>query len=167
MSPAGLCNFGTVTPWLAVGTPTAGKPTTVEDGAQSAGATVNIQCAVTAVGSGFDVLLKVALEGSQGGSVTISSPTGQGAVTASGGTVSGSFESASLGDYSSNSCTISYTYQGGPVPDSPTVADGRIWGHLSCPAAQNTGSTVLTPDGGKSALTCDGEADFLFENCGQ
>ncbi len=167
MSPSTVCNFGTVTPWLTIGTATGGKPTTVQDGAQNAGANVSVTCTVSAVGNGFDVVLNIVQQGPQGGSITLSSPKGQGAVTASGGTVSGSFESASLGDFSSDNCTISYTYQGSTVPDSPPIAAGRIWGHVSCPTAQNSSSMVMSPDGGYEARQCDGEADFLFEQCGQ
>jgi len=167
MSPATVCNFGSTQQWLDVGTATGGKPTTVQDGAQNAGANVHVTCTVSAVNNGFDVVLNITQEGLQGGSVTISSPSGQGAVTASGGTVRASFESGSLGDFTESDCMITYTYQGQSVPDSPPIAAGRIWGHVSCPTAQNSGSTVMLPDGGSQPRQCDGEADFLFEQCGQ
>jgi hypothetical protein len=167
MSPATLCNFGSTQQWLDIGTATGGKPTTVQDGSQNAGATVHVTCTVSAVGSGFDVLLSATQGGLMGGSVTISSTSGQGAVTASGGTVHASFQSGTLGDFTESDCQISYTYQGQMVPDSPPIAAGRIWGHVSCPTAQNSGSTVMLPDGGSQFRQCDGEADFLFEQCGQ
>ena len=63
-------------------------------------------------------------------------------------------------------CTITYEYDpfgttGGvagdqPVPTSPPIAAGRIWGHIKCPNAVSTS----TP-----GVACDAEADFLFEQC--
>lgn len=162
----GLCPFGSTQQWINVGAPTSGKPNTVQNGNQNAGATVQVSCTVSAVGNGFDVLLSVTQEGTGGGTVTISSTTGQGAVTASGGTVTGVFESASLGSFRDEGCTISYTYQGTAVPDSPPIAAGRIWGHVSCPNAQNATQFGTGADGGNTERACDGEADFLFEQCG-
>jgi hypothetical protein len=46
----------------------------------------------------------------------------------------------------------------GPVPASPPIAAGRIWGHLRCPHAFDN----ETP-----SVVCDVEADFMFENCTQ
>jgi hypothetical protein len=77
------------------------------------------------------------------------------------------FESGSYGNYRDENCTITFTYQGNTVPDQPPLAAGRIWGHISCPNAENSGKTVQGEDGGTENVTCDGEADFLFEQCGQ
>jgi hypothetical protein len=167
MSGPQLCNFGSVQQWLNIGTPVGGKPTTVQDGNSQAGSTVHVSCTVATSGDGFDVSLAATQEGLTGGSVIITSPSGQGAVTQMGGTgISASFESETYGTYREDDCTISFTYQGGPVPDQPPLAAGRIWGHLSCPTAQVSGQTVMSPDGGTQDRQCDGEADFLFEQCG-
>jgi hypothetical protein len=88
-----------------------------------------------------------------------------GAVTQSGGTgITGVFESSMNGRYRETDCTIAFTYLGQPVGQTPLAA-GRIWGHLSCPSAALDGSTVMV-DGGTESKQCDGEADFLFEQCG-
>jgi hypothetical protein len=165
-SVPGLCPFASQQTWLDVGVDTTGKPQTVQNGNQNAGATVDVTCTVSAVGNGFDVILSISQGGLQGGSVTVASASGQGAVTASGGTVSGTFESESQGAYRDSACTITYTYMSMPVPDSPPIAAGRIWGHLSCPNAVIDGQFGVGADGGPVAKTCDGEADFLFEQCG-
>jgi hypothetical protein len=64
--------------------------------------------------------------------VTITSPAGAGAVTTSGGTgiTASLYSSVDQGPYAETNCTVSYTYQGQPVPVSPAVAAGRIWGHI-------------------------------------
>jgi hypothetical protein len=163
------CNQNaTITNWLDIGTPVAGKPTTQGDGSNQAGSTIHVSCTVATSGSGFDVELSATQEGLNGGSLIITSPQGQGAVTQSGGTgLTGVFENGSYGDYTSSNCTISFTYQGSPVPDQPPLAAGRIWGHISCPNASQAGKTVTGGDGGAETVQCDTEADFLFEQCGQ
>ncbi|HEY6462471.1 MAG TPA: hypothetical protein VIY73_20020, partial [Polyangiaceae bacterium] len=167
-SPNTLCQLGTTQPWLAIGAATGDDPTRVKDGSTQSGEAVHVACTVQPSGSGFDVDLSATLAGLQGGSLTITSPSGQGAVTlASGATgLTAVFQSAQGGTYQSSDCTLTFQYQGGPVPDSPAIAPGRIWGHVSCPAAQRSGQTVPGPDGGMQARQCDGEADFLFEDCG-
>ena len=162
----GLCSFSSTTPWVDVGTATGGKPTTVQNGSQEEGATVHVNCSVSAVGQGFDVLVSVTQDGLEGGSVTFGSAPGQGAITASGGTLQGSFGSGRYGDYDDANCMLTYTYQGTTVPDSPPIAAGRIWGHVSCPNAQISGQLGTGADGGSTEKTCDGEADILFEQCG-
>ena len=160
-SSAAMCPLaGVAASWLDIGQPTAGKPTTVQDGGGNGTGNVSVSCTVYPSGSGFDIYLKAAQLGAQGASITISSVVGQGAVTTSGGTgISATFTSYSNGGpYQSSNCTITFIYQGQAVPVSPPVAAGRIWGHVSCPAAGLSGQP------GKQ---CDAEADFLFEQCGQ
>jgi len=164
------CHFGTPQQWLDIGTPVAGKPTTVQDGNAQAGSTVHVSCSISTSGNGFDVNLNATQEGLMGGSVTITSPPGTGAVTQSGATgITAAFESGTNGTYRDSNCSISFTYNGDAVPDQPPLAGGRIWGHLSCPNAVNPTQTVPDADGGggTQSVTCDGEADFLFEQCGQ
>ena len=146
------CPLAAVMPWASIGTATGGKPSTTESNSS-----VTIACSVHASGHGFDVSLSAVPTG-QGGSFTLTSPAGQGAVTVAGGQVDVNFGGTqAAGPYEQSNCTLSFTYQGGPVPDSPSVFPGRIWAHVSCPAAQDQGGTD----------TCDGEADFLFEGCSQ
>ena len=165
-----LCNFGTVQQWLGVGSPVGGtKPVTAQDGSNQAGSTVHVACTVSTSGGGFDVNANVTQEGLSGGSVTITSPSGAGAVTTSGGSgITGVFQSGTYGTYRETDCTISFTYNGqtGYSGNDPPIAGGRIWGHISCPSAQVNGQTVQGPDGGTQNRQCDAEADFLFEQCG-
>jgi hypothetical protein len=96
--------------------------------------------------------------------------TGSGAVTSSGAMGITATFSESVGgsgqSYSASDCTLTYTYDHNPVPDSSPVAPGRIWAHVSCVDAMAM-SSVLLPDGGTVPQTCDAEADFLFENCAE
>jgi hypothetical protein len=165
MSGPKVCNLGTVTPWLDVGTAVGGNstPTTQTNGSNQAGSKIDVACTVAASGNGFDIDLSVTQEGTNGGSVTITSPSGMGAVTQSGGSgISGVFESNGV-KYRETDCTIAFTYNGQTVNQTPLAA-GRIWGHISCPTAQISGQTVMV-DGGTEDVQCDAEADFLFEQC--
>jgi hypothetical protein len=166
---AAQCPFGTQTAWVEVGVPTGMQPTTVADGHQQMGSNVTVHCSVHPSGGGFDVQLNASLQGQ--GTLTINSPAGQGAVTLSGGGagITGTFENANLGanPFASQDCIITFMYDGAGIPVTPPIAAGRIWGHISCPAAQKTGQTVQLPDGGMQFQTCDAEADFLFQFCGE
>jgi hypothetical protein len=144
-----------------VGQATGGTslPSTVQSGGtQSGGGTVTLSCSVVSSGSGFDIQLSAQESGAQGGVLTIVSAQGQGAVTGTGtATVVAHFGNQAVGHYTQNNCTLSYTYNGDPVPSSagPAVAGGRIWAHIDCPMAVDSDQTA----------TCDAQADFLFENC--
>lgn len=162
-----ICNVGSQTAMLQIGTSTGDNPTRVNDGDTQNGAQkVQVSCTVSPSGGGFDIKLQATENGV--GTLIITSPPGQGAVTDQGGqNITGVWESQVNGTYRESDCTISYNYNGGSIPDSPPVAAGRIWAHLSCPNAQIGGVTAMLPDGGVTDKTCDNEADFLFENCGQ
>jgi hypothetical protein len=164
------CNLQSAAPWLKVGTPVGTPPMTEKNGTQLPGGagTVQVTCTVATSGDGFDIALDATVGGESGGSLVISSPAGRGAVTQSGGTgITGAFGSPS-GNYSEDDCTLTFTYENGKVPDQPPLAAGRIWGHISCPHAQQDGMMVKNPaDGGSETLQCDGEADFLFQECTQ
>jgi hypothetical protein len=160
------CNLGTFQQWLDLGTNTPDKPTTQQDGSNQAGSSVSVSCTVATSGNGFDIDLNATQEGLSGGSLTISSPSGTGAVTQSGGSgITGVFQSGQYGTYRETDCTISFSYNSGMVPDQPPIAGGRIWAHISCPTATQSGKTTNAPDGGTESVTCDAEADFLFEQC--
>jgi hypothetical protein len=62
-------------------------------------------------------------------------------------------------------CTIAFMYEGGTVPVSPPIAGGRIWAHLSCPSMVNSSTQRLLSNGMTVSEICDGEADFLFDDC--
>jgi hypothetical protein len=139
-------------------------PTTVSNGGSQGNGRVSTTCTVRAAASGFDVLADAALTGI--GRLTIISRSGQGISATTGGVgISGSFESGSLGHFSDSNCVVTFTYEGAPVADSPPIATGRIWGHLSCPEGVDPDVNRTLPDGGISPETCDLEADFLFDGC--
>jgi len=161
-------------PWLLVGQATTELPVTVRDGDSSGNDVFSVTCTVhctrdcsptAAVSAVFDVSLSLADQGPQGGSVTITSPAGAGDVSASGGSsITATFTGAHGVIAQGRNCTITPTYQGQPVSQSPSVFAGKIWGHVSCPAA------TLTMEGGApdaAGSQCDAEADFLFEGCSQ
>jgi hypothetical protein len=171
VQPAGgaaapLCPWGSQQSWIQIGTAIAPEPTRVSDGNTQGGGRVTANCSVHPSNGGFDVQLNAALSGR--GSVTITSASGQGQITTAGGKgINATFEAAAMGTFSATDCTVTYTYNDGPVPQMPPVAAGKIWGHISCPDLENNSVLRTLPDGGSAPYTCDGEADFLFEFCGQ
>jgi hypothetical protein len=160
----GTCNVTAQTPIITVGPTNPSsleKPTTVGSGGADVGGTVNITCSVNPSGSGFDVQISVVKSGQ--GSLTITSAAGKGAVTETGGTVTVTWSNPTVGQYDQADCTFTPTFEGGSLPSGagPAVAGGRIWGHVSCPMAQDQNQTLMNG----MFVTCDGEADFLLENC--
>lgn len=162
--------------FFRIGVATAGHPNTVQDGGQFQDDNVTVACTVHPQGGGFDISLSAITDGPNAGSLSITSPPGRGAVTSmpSSG-FSASFVGAGgliyreqAGASDPTGCTITYAYDasgsiGGvagdtPVPVTPPVAAGRIWGHIKCPNA------VATAEPG---TVCDAEADFMFEQCTQ
>ncbi len=161
MAGNNLCSNATVTPVLLIGTSTGGAgPHIQADGSQNGNGNVSVSCTVR---GSFDVSLTAALGGTIGGSMEIS-----GHVTASNGgsNINASFTSNGL-SYSETDCTIAFTYNGAPVPTKPPIAGGRIWAHLKCPSMANPAHQQRLADGSQVSETCDGEADFLFDNCNQ
>jgi hypothetical protein len=159
----GLCPFARLIDWGDLGMATT-PPTTVSNGQDQSGTPATVRCGVAADGAGFDVEMNASLSGA--GSIRIASNTPGGVTLASGASgVTGTFQSGKYGRYTSDHCTIAYTFNNAPVPVSPPIAPGRIWGHLSCPDAVTADILVMTPDGGTVNATCDAEADFFFENC--
>jgi hypothetical protein len=158
------CNLATPdTGWLVIGTATSSKPTTVTDQGSTGAGEVSVVCSVIPSGSDFAISLAAQVIGSGNASLTIT-----GMVMADGATgVSATFfDSAHGAAYDAADCTLSTTYMGQPVPISPAIAAGRIWGHIDCPDAIQTGQPT-GPDGGPTTIACAASADFLFENCSQ
>jgi hypothetical protein len=153
-----LCSYASAHSVLAIGTPTGGSPQTMADQSQAPTGNVSVICTV---GGGFDVSLSAAVGGNQGGTLTINGHV----TTAGGSNITADFTSNGA-SYSENDCTIGFTYQGSVVPSKPPIAGGRIWGHLKCPSMTNPAQPKLV-NGMQVPETCDGEADFLFDNCSQ
>jgi hypothetical protein len=153
------CPFSSVTDWLDVGVPLASHPLTIVNGGSENGATVHVVCSVVPVGDDFDIALSISKDGAGGSGLVITSPAGQGAVSDAGAKgVRVDWTSPTLPTATQTSCTLRFTYGAGPVPSEAPVAPGTIWAHVSCP------NTVFASDAA-TPPSCDGEADFFFENC--
>jgi hypothetical protein len=160
----GICPFSDES-FARIGAPTSPTPITVSDGDTYSGASVQVSCSVVPSGGGFDVQASATIQGPQGGSLTV-----VGHVDSNGGSnVHGGFTGQGGQSFDQESgCTVTYTMKGGTVPPTgggAPVAGGRIWGHIDCPSAQATGRYSSLADGGSATTTCEGTADFLFENC--
>jgi hypothetical protein len=165
LSPSDLCDKGPLSERLGIGTATGQKPTTVPDNGVDRGTSVvRVRCAVTGSSGGYKISLFTERGGTTGGSFQAS-----GQVDLNGGTVYGlvNFQGITLEQLD---CKLTYTYgmPPSPVPITPPVNPGRIWGHLSCPKMVTTGGErVMHMDGTQTKLQCASETDFLFENCSQ
>ncbi len=159
----GTCNVSSATVIVDIGeAAAASKPATIANGgSEPGGPSVSVSCSVIASGSGFNVQLSAGTLGPGGGSFSVTSLPGQPLDPKIGGKVLTTWTNPSVGSYSEPEngpdCTLTYSYQGGPIPTSPPIAAGRIWAHVSCPMATDPDTEPL--------FFCDGEADFLFENC--
>lgn len=159
---------------VRIGTATSGHPNTVQDGGNDRNGNVSVNCTVHPQGSGFSVQAQAVEMGPNGGSLTV-----DGTVTAMTSTgVSGTFvgpggtyreqAGAMVNGMADPGCTVTYDYDSGgsvggvggdaPVPVSPPIAAGRIWGHIKCPSAQYQSMP---------GVYCNAEADFIFEQCQQ
>jgi len=136
-SNVSVCGLASELSAVSLGVADNPRPQTVANGDQN-GAVV-IDCKVDPNGQSFNVQLSAVLNGPGGGAISIT-----GSVNPSTGQsiISGIFTTSSSGTFGeSDTCTITFTYKGGPVPvaGSP-IAEGRIWGHLSCPSAVQPGT---------------------------
>jgi len=161
-----LCGYGSNQDWPPVGSPLSPEPSVTTSGDFEQGwGKVTLFCKVDSTGGGnFNIELSAEVAGPMGGSVTVSGTVND--TTGATGGITGSFTSATKGSFSDSNCSVTFTYLMMPlgVSGSP-IAKGRIWGHLSCPNATQQETSVPTEDGGSTQETCDGEADFLFQNC--
>jgi len=158
-----VCGYASQQPIVAIGGADTAEPGTESNGDFAGTGTALIDCSVDSSGGGnFNVKISAEVNGSMGGSIVI-----VGTVNANGGSnISGAFESGTIGMFTESDCTVTFTYNMQPIPISGSpIASGRIWGHLSCPNAVDNGTTEIGADGGPTERTCDGEADFLFQNC--
>jgi hypothetical protein len=165
MGPGGeagaQCGFTSDQAFVQMGAAVTPVPSTAVDGSSQSGHPVHVSCKVDPGGAGgFDIVLNAGLDGLGGGAFSAS-----GHVSAGGGTgIAGAFESAVYGTFVDTACTITLTYLGNSIsPAGGAIASGRMWGHIDCPSA--TDSLVVAADGGVTTSTCDGHADFFFENC--
>jgi hypothetical protein len=164
--PGACAGYPSDTTLMQVGMPggepndPAVQPTRISTGAQ----TIQISCSVHPTGSTFSVALQIAQ-----GNVSINGSTSMTITalnvdpTTGAMNVKGDVSNSIAGDYSSSACALTFGALGaGATPPVPSIEPGRIWAHLSCPAAQNP--SIQQGNGVPS--TCDTEVDFIFENCG-
>jgi hypothetical protein len=163
---SGLCSsYPTDTTIMEVGQPGVStitpptQPVRIQTGAQH----VQITCSVHPQGTEFAINLDV-LQGNVAGNGSSSLTVGGVVDPETGGTnITAAVLSTTGGQYVSSACTIDFNTPGaGAEPAGPPVAAGRIWAHLSCAAATDSGMMVSP---GQPA-TCDVEVDMIFENCG-
>ena len=159
----GLClSYPLDTTVMEVGQPgtSSAQPTRVTSGASA----VMISCSVHPQGPSYLIDLQIS-QASATGSAS-SSLIVNGVVDPTvGATMNVSVHVPLSGgeEFVSSNCSVTFSTPGaGASPSGPPIAAGRIWAHLSCPGAQDTALPAGTgPD------TCDAEADFILENCGQ
>jgi len=162
--PNGAGTCGAVYDTFSIGTiPQSGTIVTESNGSTynedggSGGAPVTVQCTVAPTSTGYSV--QAFVEYGDYGSLTIN-----GSIAVSGsaqpGTqtnISGTFgdgiglAGAKLAD---DDCTVTFTQNA-----NMGIAPSRIWGVIDCPNATASGNTAT--------MNCDGNAQFLFENCAQ
>ena len=158
------CPVSSATVITAGGMTPSAQPMTVPDGTNN----ISINCTVSANGGGFDISLDAHQPGGNGGDLVV---TGHVDGT-NGGTVNTSWVSQMEGiSYTQTDCKLTYTYIGQSIPAAQRISSGQIWAHVSCLNTMNGGGVNGTQttglDGGVENSVCDGEADFLFANCGQ
>ncbi len=151
--------------WLKIGEfrgPTKEETSVVIDGEAQADLTVSLECSVAPVGAAFDVNVLAELEGNEGGSVAIT-----GTFTADGeqNNITAVFQRPEYGNFTATGCKVSYfapgevttDANGSPIKSFRGVAAGRVWGFLTCDAAENA----------RSNKACKATTQFRFENCGK
>lgn len=150
------CLYGNPHSEVSVGT-AASKPTTVTDGDSQAGEGVTVRCTVSG-GSTSYINLTISIAGdTTGGTLNAVGNLGSSNIV-------GDLVNANDGEFIDQNCTVSFTYRGQMI--SSNVSPGQIWAHLSCPnMVSQGGHSVVFSDNTQAIETCDGEADFLFENC--
>jgi hypothetical protein len=127
-----------------------------EDGG-AGGAPVTVQCTVAPVSGGYSVQAFVEY-GSLGsltinGTIMVSGNAAPGTQTGITGTFGDGIGLAGA-KLTDDNCTVTFTQNA-----NMGIAPSRVWGVIDCPHATETGNSAT--------LNCDGNAEFLFENCGQ
>ena len=150
-NPSNVC--GAVNDVIQIGDPE--QVQTVSNGGTYKNVPVTVNCSVSPNSTGYSVTAS-ADYGNQG-SLTISGQINVTAGSAPGPqqNITGAFNdhvaNGLIASMNSNSCTITFTKNG-----NMGIAPTRIWGVIDCPQDTAANGTV-----------CDGNAEFLFQNCAQ
>jgi hypothetical protein len=137
-------------------------PETLPNGTIVNGHAISVECSVSGSGS----ITLFANDNAEGTSTMTGSATYTSGSTAGGSSIDGTFVTAVTGQvYNGTNCVLTYTFNGSSsLPNNAVgLSAGLIWGHVSCPEAEDQG--MASEDGGSGSATCDVESDFLFENC--
>jgi hypothetical protein len=122
----------------------------VNSGDDNGNGPVDITCSVKGNdAAGYDIAVSATLSGLSGGTVSV---TGHMTTTGEQTGITGVFQRSDYGLFRENDCTVTFTEN-----QNMGIAPGRVWGTLHCPNAFRSDQN----------RTCDGEAQFRFENCDQ
>jgi hypothetical protein len=141
------------TQWVEIGG--FGNPPTVpvrsvDNNTDNGNGNVSVVCSVKGDdATGYDVSASATLQGTEGGTVSIS---GHFTTTGDQAMISASFQNATYGSFRQSDCTATYT-----ANQNMGVAKGRVWATLDCPKIER-------PD---QMRVCAATAQFRFENCDQ
>jgi hypothetical protein len=154
-----ICIYGSAAQVLSLGVATGDNPVRVIDGTMTNGSVVQILCSVS---GSYDVSLAAYLGGNRGGTISM---VGHVDATTGGQNITAEIDTSGS-QFKESDCTIGFTYMSGSVPQTPAVARGRIWAHLSCAKMVDASGTYrMLMDGSLVPTTCRSEVDFVFENC--
>jgi hypothetical protein len=148
----GTC--GAVNDTITIGNPEGG-PDVVATGTSFNGVPVTVNCDVAPNSGGYYVSAN-AVFGNQGqltikGQINVAAGATPGTQTNITGSFGDNTPGGLIANLSDTNCTITFTHNA-----HMGIAPTRIWGTIDCPNASATNGTV-----------CDGNAEFLFEYCGQ
>lgn len=155
----GFDSCPTYGPFIEVGAfrgPTKEETDVVVDGEDVKGSPLKITCSVIPDGDSFNVDVQAQVTASEGGTVHVI-----GTFKASGEQtgVRAIFQAGDYGQFTDDDCTVTYYDKSKNEDPSKTtfrgVAAGRVWGFLTCGAAENV----------QSNKACSATAQFRFENC--
>lgn len=147
---------GAVNDTFSIGDPEANPIVTASNGSSFNGVPVTVNCDVAPNSTGYSVSANVAY-GNVGtltitGQITVGSGvTTPGTQTGIKGNFNDHVPNGLIANLTDTNCTV--TFKSNP---NMGIAPTRIWGVIDCPNAAAQNGTV-----------CDGNAEFLFENCGQ
>jgi hypothetical protein len=140
------CHLGNTVEWVDIGDVSH----SVKDGDQQTGAGVGVSCSVTSKSaSQFHFAGQASVAGQ--GSLTFDGDLTND-LTADQPNIHMVWQRGDTGTYTDDTCTADYRSN-----PNMGVAGGRIWAKITCPHA-------LDPN---QDSTCQGTAEFKFENCGQ
>lgn len=146
---------GAVNDTFAIGNPEGSPIVTAPSGSSVDGVPVTVNCAVSPNGTGYAVTANVQY-GNEGsltieGQINVAPSATPGAQTGIRGNFNDRVPGGLIADLTDTNCTITFTRN-----PKMGIAATRIWGVIDCPQAS-----------AQSGEVCDGNAEFLFENCGQ